>query len=372
LLRNRLSSSISNHPFWFLLVFVLLANCCAGGLLLPSLLLQNQSASPTRNTFETPTLTFTESLAATQKPNQERSTPTKEQNSVSPTITVSNTPVLIQITSTPQLTFTPTIPTSETDSTSLLKISFINVGQGDSILIVSPQGEIVLIDGGSKDSGVVASLQKQGVGHIDLMIATHPHEDHIGGLIQVLETMPVSRVVTNGEMTTTSTYEHFLDAITSAKAEYGEVKRGDQIQMGDLSFEVLNPLRIERDNPNHNSLVLKLKFGSESILFTGDADKSAEEEMIAARLPLKANILKIGHHGSCISSSASFIDSIMPEVAVYSAGIDNNYGHPCPDTLKRFTDRNIMILGTDVYGTIEINVTNDGYAITDSAGKLIK
>ena len=275
------------------------------------------------------------------------------------------------------LTSTPVIPTATgtklfSNLGKALIVSFIDVGQGDSILIVSPEGLTMLIDGGSSESGVVAYLRGQGVDRIDIMVATHPHEDHIGGLIQVLEAMPVARVVTNRQSHTTATYEHFLDAILNSGAEYSEVQRGDTIILGDLKFLVLNPGISLVDELNENSIVLQLIYGETAFLFMGDAGFDTEGRMLAAGLHLKADVLKVGHHGSCYATSQSFLHAVQPEVGIYSAGVNNQYGHPCAGTIESLTQYGVLVLGTDVYGSIVFTVTQDGYQITDSSGKEIR
>jgi competence protein ComEC len=239
-----------------------------------------------------------------------------------------------------------------------LKVYFIDVGQGDSILILSPDGKIILIDGGEADSGCLPFLKGLGVSHIDLMVATHPHSDHIGGLVQVLKAMPVVRVVTNGQISATPTFEDFLNGIANDKAALVIAKEGDTISEGQLSFAVLSPVNTSGDDLNHNSLVLRLVYGQVSFLFMGDADKAAEASMIAAGLVLPTTILKVGHHGSEYSSSPAFLALVHPAVAIYTAGIGNDYGHPKPVTLADLTAVGAQIYGTDVNGTI--TVTTDG------------
>ncbi len=215
-----------------------------------------------------------------------------------------------------------------------LTVHFIDVGQGDSILIQTPDGKAMLIDGGEADSGALQYLKSRGVNRLDLMVATHPHADHIGGLVQVLKAIPVAKVVTNGQPTTTKTYENFLDAIAAAKAEYVEVKRGDTLKMGDLAFSVLNPGPTKSDDLNNESVVLRLAYGKVSFLFTGDAQTQAEGAMsVSSFSPVQANILKVGHHGSRTSSSRAFLDLVKPEIAIYSAGKGNTYGHPHAETI---------------------------------------
>jgi beta-lactamase superfamily II metal-dependent hydrolase len=245
-----------------------------------------------------------------------------------------------------------------------LMVHFIDVGQGDAILVQAPGGEMGLIDGGEADSGVVKYLQSLGITHLNLVIATHPHSDHIGGLVQVLNTIPVDRVITNGAMHTTLTYERFLDAIMSSQAEYIEAKRGDMISLGDLNFNVLSPIDNTDQDLNDGSLVLKLIYGQVSFLFTGDAQTTAEENMLADGLNVRASILKVAHHGSRTGSPLSFLNAVQPEVAIYSAGAGNDYGHPHPETIDGLKSVGAELFGTDINGTII--VTTDGilYSIT--------
>jgi competence protein ComEC len=277
-----------------------------------------------------------------------------------PSETPSFTPIL-PYTESPQ----PLTPTQQIKPTTLapLRIHFINVGQGDAILVQASGGETGLIDGGETDSGIAQYLQSLGITHLNMIVATHPNEDHIGGLVQVLNTIPVDKVVTNGVMNTTLTYEHFLDAIIASKAEYVEVKHGDTILLGNLNFDVLSPISNTDDDLNNGSLVLRLVYGKVSFLFTGDTQPAAEEIMLASGLDISATILKVAHHGSRSSSPLDFLTAVQPEVAIYSAGLGNDYGHPHPETLDALTSVGAIIYGTDINGTIIVTTDGNEYSI---------
>lgn len=252
----------------------------------------------------------------------------------------------------------PTTATAAPVAAGSLQVHFIDVGLGDSILILAPDGTVALIDGGESGSGVVSYLEAQGVKRINLMIATHPHADHIGGLVDVLRAFPVDEVVTNGQAHTTLTYEHFLDGIAAAKAKYTEVKRGDTLKFGGLTLDVLHPTGPTGQNLNDQSVVLRLLHGRVAFLFAGDAEHTAEASMLTSEENIQAQILKVGHHGSRSASSPAFLAAVQPELAVYSSGAGNSYGHPHAETLAALTSAGATIYGTDVNGTVV--VTSDG------------
>lgn len=228
----------------------------------------------------------------------------------------------------------------------------------------------MLIDGGEADSGALQYLMGKGINHLDLVVATHPHADHIGGLVKILKTIPVAKVVTNGQPTTTKTYENFLDAIASAKAQYVEVKRGDSLRLGDLAFAVLNPVSPKGEDLNDKSLVLRLVYNKVSFLFTGDAETKAEEAMsVSSFSPVEATILKVGHHGSRSSSTPAFLDLVKPEVAVYSAGKGNSYGHPHAETIAALLAVGAQIYGTDVNGTVVVTTDGVTYQVSPVTGQ---
>lgn len=282
--------------------------------------------------------------------------PTTSQSSVTATTTSS----LPTVSDTPTGTALPT---------GTVQVHFIDVGQGDAILIQAPDGKTMLIDGGEADSGALQYLQSKGITKLDVVVATHPHADHIGGLAEILNTIPTTRVVTSGQMHTTRTFERFLDAIAAARAEYVEVKRGDTIRLGDLVFSVLNPVSAAGDDLNNGSVVLRLVYGNVSFLLTGDAEKEAESAMsVSSFSPVQATILKVGHHGSRTSSSRAFLDLVKPEVAVYSAGKGNSYGHPHPETITALKAVGAKIYGTDVNGTITVNTDGKAYSVQTAKG----
>ena len=271
---------------------------------------------------------------------------------------------------TPTSTSPPIFPTETTSSGATipapgnsLQFYFIDVGQGDATLIQTPDGKTMLIDGGETDTGIVSQLQNLGVQRIDLMIATHSHSDHIGGLVQVLQSFPVAKVVTNGQPHTTSVYEHFLDGIAAAQAEYVEVKRSDVISLGGIDFRVLNPANNNNPDLNENSVVLQFTYGQTTFLMMGDSGADTEAALLSAGLPLKADILKVGHHGSTSGSTPAFLNVVQPKIALYSAGINNQYGHPAPQTTVALATVGATVFGTDKNGTIIITADLNGYKI---------
>jgi competence protein ComEC len=244
-----------------------------------------------------------------------------------------------------------------------IQVTFVDVGQGDSILIKSPEGKYCLIDGGEEGSGALEYLQVHGVTSLDLVIASHPHSDHIGGLISILKNIPTARIITNGQINSTGIYERFLDSALATKAEYSEVKRGDLISLGNLKFDVLNPGTIVGEDLNVNSIVLRLVYGETSFLFMGDANNISDEDILASGVPINSTILKIGHHASASSLSPNFITTVHPEVAIYSAGIGNDYDFPAPNTIDSITANGAKVFGTDSSGTIVITTDGSTYSI---------
>lgn len=265
----------------------------------------------------------------------------------------------------PQVDSLPVVPgiLAESKVTGNLVVTFIDVGQGDSILIQSPDGKYGLIDGGEAGSGALQYLQSKGVGSLDLVVATHPHSDHIGGLVEILNTIPASRVVTNGQQHTTGVYENFLDAIIASTADYQEVKRGDQLVLGDLVFDVLHPNELVGDDFNRNSLVLRLKYGQAIFLFMGDANKDSDVEILASGQDVRSNIFKVGHHSSKNSFTAEFLAAVSPQVAIYSAGAGNDYDHPVPTTIDALVGAGAQVYGTDQYGTITVITNSESYRV---------
>jgi beta-lactamase superfamily II metal-dependent hydrolase len=246
----------------------------------------------------------------------------------------------------------PTPPPREEE----LKVHFIDVGQGDSILIDSGETEI-LIDGGDRSADVVPYLDKYVDGEIEAMVATHPHTDHIGGLIGVLAHFDVDSIWLNGDTSTSRTYGEFMSAVNAEGTQIQVAKRGDQIKAGPLVLDVLNPTDPPLGSTNNKSIVLFLSFGDTDFLFTGDAEAEAEASMLAAHLISGVEVLKVGHHGSRTASSKQFIVAAQPEVAIYMAGEGNSYGHPHQETIATLDEFGAEVYGTDVHGTI-IVVTN--------------
>ncbi len=244
-----------------------------------------------------------------------------------------------------------------------IKVHFVDVGQGDAVLVQGPGGENVLIDGGERQPGVLAYLKKNGVKKLDVLVATHPHSDHIGGLSDVLREVPVKEVWIDGQVHTSKTYENFLNAIDRSGAAFNEARRGKEIRAGQLVFKVLHPREPFLESLNNNSVVLHLDYGQLSFLFTGDAETEAERSILEYDSNLKSTVLKLGHHGSRTSSSEPFLDAVRPEVAVYQAGLGNSYGHPHRETINKLRRLNIRFYGTDTSGAIVISSQGQSYDI---------
>ena len=263
---------------------------------------------------------------------------------------------------TPTLTPTPA-PTTTEGTLPQLQVHFIDVGQGDSILLDLGTTE-VLIDGGSESPGVVSYLRQYVDGSLEIMVATHPHADHIGGLIAVLDSFNVDRILTNGESYDTSIYSDFMDKAWKETPEVDYVGRGDTFNAGNLAFKVLNPEESLPLGINGNSIVMELDYGNVSFLFTGDAQWDSEVSMIDAGLIHHIDILKVGHHGSDTSSTEEFLDLTHPKVAVYMAGIGNSYGHPKPVTITNLKNIGAEIYGTDTCGTVTVTTDGSGYTVS--------
>lgn len=243
-----------------------------------------------------------------------------------------------------------------------LWVHFIDVGQADSILLEC-DGKYALIDGGNDSDGpaVAAYLAMQGVAKLDLVVATHPHEDHIGGLADVIDTFPVDTVWASSIPNNTNVVRNFLKSVSKRGLEPQKPAVGQVFTLGTASITVLGPVK-EYDDINNLSLVLMVQHGNNRFLLTGDMEREAENDLVESGASLKADVLKVGHHGSESSTGYIFLREVMPKYSVISCGKGNSYGHPHADPLSRLEDAESIILRTDESSTIIAR--SDGENIT--------
>lgn len=246
-----------------------------------------------------------------------------------------------------------------------LKVSFIDVGQGDSIFISLPNGKNLLIDAGeaSASKTVIQTIKDNKTKQIDYLIATHPHSDHIGGIAAVLKEFDVKSVWLPEATNTTQIFENLLDAIEEEKLSIDIVSAGTTLfDFGNLKAVFIAPRGDGYKDLNNYSAVLMLTYGDRRFLFMGDAEDVSEKEILASKCDVAADVLKVGHHGSSSSSTKAFISAVSPKYAVISCGKDNSYGHPTKQTLTTLVNSKIEVLRTDEKGTIVF--TTDGKSIS--------
>lgn len=241
-----------------------------------------------------------------------------------------------------------------------LQVYFIDVGQADAIMI-RVKDEYVLIDAGNNSDGplLVDYFQDLGITEFQYVIGTHPHEDHIGGMDDIISNFSIENFYMPDVITTTKTFEDVLDALDSKQVELETPQIGDTFNLGDAIFEVMH-ISDDDSDLNNTSIVLKLTYENNKYLFMGDATDSVEKDIIND--DIEADVIKIGHHGSKYSSTAEFIKKVNPEYAIISVGQNNSYDHPSTSTIDLLESNNIQIYRTDVDGTIILS--SDGNTIT--------
>lgn len=241
-------------------------------------------------------------------------------------------------------------------------VHYIDVGQADSILI-KVNGASMLIDAGNNADGgaVVSYIRSQGITKLDYVIGTHPHEDHIGGMDDVVRAFNIGKIIMPKAPSTTRTFEDVLTAISSKGLKVTSPIPGTSYSLGDASFVIFSPNSSSYKDLNNYSVVVKLTYGKTSFLLEGDAEDVSESEMLGKGFDLKANVLKVGHHGSTSSTTQSFLNAVKPTYAVISVGTGNSYGHPAQSTISKLNSAGVQIFRTDESGTII--ATSDGNTI---------
>jgi competence protein ComEC len=236
-----------------------------------------------------------------------------------------------------------------------LKVHFIDVGQGDSILI-QQDDKNMLIDTGSyaKADSTVSYLKKQNIKKLDYLVLTHPHEDHMGGAATVINTFEIGTIYMPKVTANTLSYKITVNTMKRKGLKAGEIWPGLSFKLGLADCRILGPINPVSGDLNTYSIVIMITFGSNKFLLTGDAQFSNEDDMIKSGFDIAADVLKVGHHGSYTSTSQSFLSRVNPKYAVISCGKGNDYGHPHKVALNKLKEGNIKVFRTDEDGTVVI------------------
>lgn len=249
-----------------------------------------------------------------------------------------------------------------------LIVTYADVGQGDC-QIIQCGGETMIIDGGTADKSrtVVAVLKKLGVSYLDYVVSTHAHADHCGGLAGALKAFDAGAVIAPETEENSKSWKDFKGVVLSGGLEIINAKSGQKYALGNSTIEILGPITERTDDLNDTSVVLKITYGETSFLFTGDCEYDGEHQMLNSGANLKADVLKVGHHGSSGSSSYTFLREVMPKYAIIQAGKGNSYGHPHEEALSRLRDVGATVYRTDMQG--DITLVSDGKNITVSVSR---
>jgi len=249
-----------------------------------------------------------------------------------------------------------------------LQVHILDVGQGDAILLEAANGKRVLIDAGPSSADVAQQLEARGIQRIDMVVGTHPHADHIGGMAAVLKTKHPKMYVDNGQTHTTLTYKRTMVAVKASEAEYRAGINGRTFHLDtDVKLTVLHPrsnlLRGTRSDLNSNSIVIRIDHQDDCILLTGDAEDPTERSLLGHQIE-PCEVLKVAHHGSAHSTSSAWLRAVQPRIALISVGSKNRYNHPARETLDRLKSAGVEVHRTDLEGTITLLSTGKGITVS--------
>ena len=266
------------------------------------------------------------------------------------------------------ISVTPPIQNVERPADSSFSVYFLDVEQGDCALILC-DGEAMLIDGGESDqsSKVYSVLSNRGITHLNYLIATHPHSDHIGGLSGALQVADVDTALSPVTSYDSKQFSSLTKYISQSGVTLTVPRAGDRFSLGSAQVQVIGPVTQTWEDINDSSIVLKITYGKTSFLFTGDMETTSEKAVLEAGFNPSADVLKVAHHGSSSSTSRTFLDAVNPSYAVISVGTGNSYGHPTDEVLRRLEASSIQTYRTDLHG--DIHCTSDGQTVTFSTEK---
>ena len=259
-------------------------------------------------------------------------------------------------------------PPAQVQQSASASIHFIDVGQGDATLIETA-GKFILIDSGTRASAdtLVAYLQQQGVSQLELCVATHPHEDHIGGMPDVMEQFTVKQLYMPTKTTTTKIFQNMVETAQERGVTVTPAKVGDQFTIGDAALTILFPDQ-EYSDLNNNSVTVQVVLAGKTILFTGDNEEPSEQKLLDMfGATLKSDVFQAGHHGSNTSNTQTFLQAVSPSIVIISCGQDNSYGHPHEEVLERFCQIGATIYRTDQDGTIVLTLDNGVMSVQKGA-----
>ena len=247
----------------------------------------------------------------------------------------------------------------------VIQVYFFDVGQADSTLLILPDNKTMLIDAGTSDTSLQleSDIRSLGITRIDILVATHPHADHIGGMSHIINSFETGEIYMPEVSHTSRTFENLLTIIAVKGLKVFAGTAGTLIDGGDLvSIQIISPDIPDDKNLNNSSLVIRVDYGEISFLFMGDAEIPIENTIMSSVYEYSADVIKVGHHGSSTSSGLEFINGVKPGIAIISVGADNRYNHPSDEIIERYESLGATVYRTDIHGTV--NVTADKKKLT--------